>query len=411
MNVGLIRVGEKKWIAGIIYLHNLIRSMEYADNNEKPDFTLFVNSKFDPECHTIDLGEKCPPIQIFNSSKNRSFLRQLYDAIPVLTKFKKIRWIEQELDKYEIDVAFPANAITGEYRQQTKLVSWIPDFQHLVYPEFYPGKDPEHTIDTVRSIIQNSDHLVLSSYDALSHFKKYLHHDGSNVSVLPFASVPDLRWFNQDCNEVRKEYGLPEKYLYFPSQFWAHKNHITLFKALKIIKRTFDNNFVLVCTGAQEDFRNPDHFNQVMRKAEKLGVKENIRLLGLLPRDKQVQLIRSCTALVQPSLFEGWSALVEDARLFNKPIFLSDIPIHGEQDPDRAYYFSPENEDELAASIIQNWKNLTRKANIESLPENFDLTKKRIKTYGENFISIMETVVHGVNEMKSQKNLSDKDLF
>lgn len=122
MNIGLIRVGGRRWIAGVVYLHNLIRSVNYLDGVNKVDFTLFVKSRFNPDYHKQELKDNCPPINIFNSSKNRSFLQQVYDAIPVITKFKRVSWIEEELKKFDIDIAFPANAILGKYKHPTKLV-------------------------------------------------------------------------------------------------------------------------------------------------------------------------------------------------------------------------------------------------------------------------------------------------
>jgi len=58
------------------------------------------------------------------------------------------------------------------------------------------------------------------------------------------------------------------------------------------------------------------------------------------------------------SFFEGWSALVEDSRALAKQIFVSDIPVHREQDPDNAAYFNPESAEELADLIEEDWAHL-----------------------------------------------------
>jgi glycosyltransferase involved in cell wall biosynthesis len=68
--------------------------------------------------------------------------------------------------------------------------------------------------------------------------------------------------------------------------------------------------------------------------------------------------MRKCTALVNPSFFEGWSSTVEEAKSLGKRLVISDIPVHREQNPDNAFYFDPKNENELA-DILETIENST----------------------------------------------------
>ena len=53
--------------------------------------------------------------------------------------------------------------------------------------------------------------------------------------------------------------------------------------------------------------------------------------------------MRKAMAVIQPSLFEGWSTVVEDARALGKPMILSDFPVQIEQDPPSSDYFERNN--------------------------------------------------------------------
>ena len=88
------------------------------------------------------------------------------------------------------------------------------------------------------------------------------------------------------------------------------------------------------------------------------GLQSQVRLLGLLDRPTQIQVMRTSAAVVQASFFEGWSALVEDSRALGKRIFVSDIPVHREQNPDDAVYFNPDSAEELADLIEADWPHL-----------------------------------------------------
>jgi glycosyltransferase involved in cell wall biosynthesis len=113
-----------------------------------------------------------------------------------------------------------------------------------------------------------------------------------------------------------------------------------------------------VLTGKDHDHRHPDHANQLKERIHRLGLEKNIRHLGVLPRDQQIQLLRRACAVVQPSLFEGWSMLVEDCRALGKKIILSDLAVHLEQNYESAQYFTSDNCDSLTKVLGESWPHL-----------------------------------------------------
>ena len=74
----------------------------------------------------------------------------------------------------------------------------------------------------------------------------------------------------------------------------------------------------------------------------------------MIPLAHVYALLRACTALLNPSAFEGWSTTVEEAKSFGVPMMLSDIGVHREQTGGAARYFdlndAPALADHLAAS-------------------------------------------------------------
>ena len=48
--------------------------------------------------------------------------------------------------------------------------------------------------------------------------------------------------------------------------------------------------------------------------AESLDIKKYISILGFISRQDQLSLMRDAIAVIQPSLFEGWSTVVEDCK-------------------------------------------------------------------------------------------------
>ena len=74
-------------------------------------------------------------------------------------------------------------------------------------------------------------------------------------------------------------------------------------------------------------------------------------MLGVISRADQLQLMRHSQAVVQPSLFEGWSTVIEDARSLQVPVLASNLAVNQEQLGNGGTYFDPHKPDELAALL------------------------------------------------------------
>src|SRR5262249_46677915 len=75
----------------------------------------------------------------------------------------------------------------------------------------------------------------------------------------------------------------------------------------------------------------------------------------LIPRYDQIMLMRGASAIVQPSLFEGWSTVLEDTRALGKPIIASDFPVHIEQNLPQALYFRQGDSTDCARAILEHY--------------------------------------------------------
>ena len=58
-------------------------------------------------------------------------------------------------------------------------------------------------------------------------------------------------------------------------------------------------------------------------------------------RAEQLLLMKYAQAVIQPSLFEGWSTVIEDAISLQVPVIASNLPVNIEQLGDRGVYFDP----------------------------------------------------------------------
>jgi len=138
-------------------------------------------------------------------------------------------------------------------------------------------------------------------------------------------------------------------------------------------------------TGVLADYRDSSYVSRMLQLIAELGLEGHIKILGVLPRLEQLQLMRAADCIVQPSLFEGWSTLVEDARTLGQRLVVSDIGIHREQKPPSALFFDPASPEDLADKVHDMLLGAR-----ERVDEKIALAQscERARVWGERFYSV-----------------------
>jgi glycosyltransferase involved in cell wall biosynthesis len=234
---------------------------------------------------------------------------------------------------------------------------WIPDFQHLHYPEFFSKNELAERNANYQRWISEATRVIVSSQAAYQDLTKFTPQHADKARVLRFVAVIPGSVYEQEPVEIASLYHLPDRFFLLPNQFWAHKNHRAVLHSLELARLSCPE-VTIVCTGSTRDHRNPFFFDEILTEIARLDIQKNIRILGQIPQEHVYQLMRRSLAVIQPSLFEGWSTSVEEAKSLGKHIVLSDIPTHREQSPHFADYFSTDSPRQLAEILVDLYRNL-----------------------------------------------------
>jgi glycosyltransferase involved in cell wall biosynthesis len=158
--------------------------------------------------------------------------------------------------------------------------------------------------------------------------------------------------FTKDLETKYRKYN---KYFFLPSQFWKHKNHKIVFEAVKLLKDR-GCNLTVLCSGSTDDYRNKSHIKDLLEFIRKNNLGENIHILGMINSIDLFYLMRNSVSVLNPSLFEGWSTTVEEAKSLGKNMVLSDISVHREQNPPGSIFFNPRDAEGLANILFKKYE-------------------------------------------------------
>jgi len=125
-----------------------------------------------------------------------------------------------------------------------------------------------------------------------------------------------------------------EPVLLYPARPWPHKNHARLYEAFSLLRRDRPE-LRLVLTGGGHDGPFP----------------EGVESRGNVSLDELVSLYRRASALVFPSLYEGFGLPPLEAMACGCPVACSAAASLPEVCGDAARYFDPEQPEEIAAAV------------------------------------------------------------
>lgn len=325
---------EENWIGGTYYILNIIKSLHTIKDEDKPHITILYN----PQSSVKEIGQINypyidfqpfdPTLPFLMRKVNRLF--SLVDADPFFRK---------KIPAVSIDNFYPAPCDLDKSNIK-KYYAWIPDFQEHYLPEYFVPREIADRKLSQRKIVRSQMPVVFSSHSALSDFNKLYPGNKNQKAVLPFVSVLDTRFNELSTQALFEKFGIRKPYFIVTNQFWKHKNHLTVIKAFKELYRS-NPGIQLVLTGKEHDYRNPDYPGMLRKFVSDNGLEKAILFLGFIDRAEQLKLMKESLAIVQPSLFEGWSTVVEDAKALGKFIILSNIPVHREQIDKNCLFFEP----------------------------------------------------------------------
>jgi glycosyltransferase involved in cell wall biosynthesis len=316
LRVGIPIVGGKEWFGGVSLIELHVKAVALLPENECPQLFLIIT---DETLNNFDCYS--PFINKFDSI---IYLGCNLFAAQSIINAPLLHCMSQD-DLFEkIDFYFP---VCFNVMPDRPAASWIPDFQHKYLSDFFSPQEIAMRDELCRRIAEESRLIFCSSHAVEKDFRRFHPDSKATTKVLSLRVSPENDWFTTNPSKVQEKYELPDRFVLCSNQFWIHKNHRRLFEAIALLHRQGEDVH-LVCTGATNDYRSPCYFQELLQYLEKQDIKYLVHILGVIPRPDQIQLIRRSLFIVQPSLFEGLSLIVQESRALGKTILLSDIDVH-----------------------------------------------------------------------------------
>jgi len=193
--------------------------------------------------------------------------------------------------------------------------------------------------------------IVIGTQDGKNDICKYYNIDEHKVELIEMPTPMDVFQLTGDDRILEKLNIEKNKYIYYPAQFWAHKNHYMLVQTLKILKDK-DSNLKLVFTGS-----NQGNMEYIKSQVKALSLENDVIFAGFVTRDELVSLYKNSFGLTYASLLGPDNIPPLEAMSVGCPVFISNLQGHIDQLGDRVTYFNPMKPDDVAEKILNYQRN------------------------------------------------------
>jgi glycosyltransferase involved in cell wall biosynthesis len=199
------------------------------------------------------------------------------------------------------------------------------DVQHLDLPQMFPRAERALRAVMWHPAVRRADRVIVISEFVRVRAIDRLRLAPEKVRVVPLGLDHDL---------LRPGAGDREPFLLYPARRWKHKNHDRLLEAFALLRRERPE-LRLVLTGGGEFGAMPD----------------GVEARGHVPLDELVSLMQRASALVFPSLYEGFGLPPLEAMACGLPVACSNTAALPETVGGAARLFDPRDPAAIAAAV------------------------------------------------------------
>jgi glycosyltransferase involved in cell wall biosynthesis len=228
----------------------------------------------------------------------------------------------------------------------------ILDLAHLEHPEFpevslfgeFERREQLYGDATRRAVA-----VVVDSEQGRRLLVQQYRVPAPRVRVAPFMMSLSVQGFEPDESiavSVRQRYGTSDPYIFYPAQFWAHKNHRYIVAALRAMRERHGWAPQAVLCGSDKGT-----LDAVLRYADSVGVRELINYCGFVPDEHIPYLYAGALALVMPTYFGPTNIPPMEALRLGVPVCYSDLPSFREHLGDAVTYVNLDDPRSLADAL------------------------------------------------------------
>lgn len=260
----------------------------------------------------------------------------------------RVRSLDEQLQAAGVEFVWQLSVPGLALELPYMAVVW--DLQHRLqpwFPEVSINGNWQHRDTTYTAVLGRAAAVIVGTMAGKLEVERFFRVDPSRILINPHPTPRFAAAGAGATSSIRDKYKISGDYLFYPAQFWAHKNHVNLLMALDLLRSRFEKPLSAVFVGA-------DHGNLAHVKAttERLGLTDRVHFLGFVPREDLIGLYRQAFALSYVTFFGPENLPPMEAFALGCPVIASEVSGAREQLQDAVLYVDPASPEQIAGAVM-----------------------------------------------------------
>ncbi len=268
-------------------------------------------------------------------------------------KFIGLNKFESKLVQNNIDIVyFISPSSWSVYLEKLNYITTVWDLCHRdaqEFPEVYSDRIFEQREDMYKKTLTKAVAVISDSELGKNNIIRRYLVDESRVHILPFSPAITIVDNNKnDFSILKKKFEILNDYIFYPAQYWAHKNHAYILQGIKALKDKYNIELDVVFSGG--DSGNLDYIKNIVHT---LDLSKQVHFLGFVDNNDIVSLYKNSLALVMPTYFGPTNIPPIEAFVLGVPVLYSDLPGLNDQVKGAALLLDLKNPESMANHLYR----------------------------------------------------------
>jgi glycosyltransferase involved in cell wall biosynthesis len=221
------------------------------------------------------------------------------------------------------------------------MLNTVWDLGHRHYPEFeefsFEGRFQKREY-FYNNVLKRSAHVVVDGEKTKAELVAFFGVQESRITSLGLFPVAIPHTCSESCME--------EKFVFYPAQFWEHKNHNVLIEAFALIKPRIPN-LKLVFSGADKGSK-----EKIQKLVNQHGLQETVLFVGFVSTQEMSMYYSHASLTAFPSMLGYTNLPPLESLLYGTPVIVSDVHEFDFELPPKDYIRVPTLKSALWAEAI-----------------------------------------------------------
>jgi glycosyltransferase involved in cell wall biosynthesis len=240
-----------------------------------------------------------------------------------LNKFERI------LLRNKVDlVYFISPSSWANYLERLNFIITVWDLCHrdqLEFPEIRVNRTFEERELSYHSSLIKATAVIADSDLGKENIIRRYGVDEERIHVMSFSPALGIKEYvstkNNSSINIKEKYKIDGEYIFYPAQFWAHKNHIYILQGLQVLNSKYGIRLNAVFSG-----NDGGNLKYVKKRAQELDLLDQVFFIGFIDDEELPHFYQGSIALVMPTYFGPTNIPPLEAFVLGVPVLYSDLP-------------------------------------------------------------------------------------